>query len=97
MGNKTSLLPILYALFPLRHERDIEPFGGSCAVLLGKDKPDPFEVYNDYNSNLVNLFRCMRDRPAELIREQERFSLSVLAEVPAPQFPGGIQRLEEVF
>ena len=38
-------------------------------MLLGKDKPDPFEVYNDYNSNLVNLFRCMRDRPAELIRE----------------------------
>ncbi len=39
-------------------------------MLLGKDKPDPFEVYNDYNSNLVNLFLCrMRDRPAELIRE----------------------------
>lgn len=38
-------------------------------MLLGKDRPDPFEVYNDYNSNLVNLFRCMRDRPAELIRE----------------------------
>lgn len=57
-------------------------------MLLGKDKPDPFEVYNDYNSNLVNLFRCMRDRPAELIRELG---------VPAPQFPGGIQRLEEIF
>ena len=38
-------------------------------MLLGKDRPDPFEVYNDYNSNLVNLFRCIRDRPAELIRE----------------------------
>lgn len=69
MGNKTSILHILYALFPLKYERYIEPFGGSGAVLLGKDVPDKFEVYNDCNANLVNLFRCMRDRPMEFIRE----------------------------
>lgn len=69
MGNKTSILHILYALFPLNYERYIEPFGGSGAVLLGKKKPDKFEVYNDYNHNLVNLFRCMRNRPLAFIRE----------------------------
>ena len=69
VGNKTSILHILYALFPLKYERYIEPFGGSGAVLLGKEKPDRFEVYNDYNRNLVNLFRCMRDRPLAFIRE----------------------------
>ena len=69
MGNKTSILHILYALFPLKYERYIEPFGGSGAVLLGKKKPDKFEVYNDYNHNLVNLFQCMRDRPVALIEE----------------------------
>lgn len=69
MGNKTSVLRILYALFPLEYERYIEPFGGSGAVLLGKEKPDKFEVYNDYNANLVNLFCCMRERPNALIRE----------------------------
>ncbi len=69
MGNKTSILHILYALFPLNYERYIEPFGGSGAVLLGKKKPDKFEVYNDYNHNLVNLFRCMRDRPLAFIKE----------------------------
>lgn len=69
MGNKTSILHILYALFPLNYERYIEPFGGSGAVLLGKKKPDKFEVYNDYNHNLVNLFRCMRDRPVAFIKE----------------------------
>lgn len=69
MGNKTSILHILYALFPLSYGRYIEPFGGSGAVLLGKAVPDKFEVYNDYNANLVNLFRCMRDRPMEFIRE----------------------------
>lgn len=69
MGNKTSVLHILYALFPLNYERYIEPFGGSGAVLLGKKKPDKFEVYNDYNHNLVNLFCCMRDRPLAFIKE----------------------------
>ena len=69
MGNKTPILRILYALFPLEYERYIEPFGGSGAVLLGKEKPDKFEVYNDYNGNLVNLFCCMRERPMALIRE----------------------------
>ena len=68
MGNKTSILSILYALFPLNYERYIEPFGGSGAVLLGKPVPDRFEVLNDYNRNLVNLYRCMRDRPVEFIR-----------------------------
>ncbi len=69
MGSKAAVLPILYALFPQNYSRYIEPFGGSGAVLLGKAKPAPFEVYNDYNSNLVNLFRCMRDRPMALIQE----------------------------
>lgn len=38
-------------------------------MLLGKEKPDKFEVYNDFNHNLVNLFRCMRDRPLAFVRE----------------------------
>lgn len=68
MGNKTSVLHILYSLFPLNYERYIEPFGGSGSVLLGKLQPDRFEVLNDFNRNLVNLFRCMRDRPVEFVR-----------------------------
>ena len=59
IGNKTSILHILYALFPIGCDRYVEPFGGSGAVLLGKPVPDKFEVFNDYNHNLVNLFRCM--------------------------------------
>lgn len=38
-------------------------------MLLGKTKPDKFEVFNDYNHNLINLFRCMRDRPIAFIKE----------------------------
>ena len=76
VGNKTSILHILYALFPLKYGRYIEPFGGSGAVLLGKAVPDKFEVYNDYNQNLVNLFRCMRERPLAFIKELGFLSLN---------------------
>ena len=63
VGNKSPILHILYAMFPEKHDRYIEPFGGSCAVLLGKREKDKFEVYNDYNHNLTNLFRVMIFRP----------------------------------
>ena len=45
-------------------------------MLLGKPRPDKFEVFNDYNHNLVNLFRCMRDRPMAFIRELGFLSLN---------------------
>ena len=76
MGNKTPILPILYALFPLNYERYLEPFGGSGSVLLGKPWQDSFEAFNDYNGNLINLFRCMRDRPLAFIRELGFLSLN---------------------
>ena len=46
IGTKTTLLPILYSVFPKEFKRFIEVFGGSGAVLLGHDPVD-FEVYND--------------------------------------------------
>ena len=69
VGNKTSILKILYAVFPREYDRYIEPFGGSGAVLLGKPQRDRFEVYNDKNKNIVNLFRVIRKRPGALIQE----------------------------
>ena len=69
VGNKSSILHILYALFPLRYNRFIDVFGGSGSVLLGKARADPFEVYNDFDRNLANLFRCMKERTMAFIRE----------------------------
>lgn len=40
VGNKASILPIIYSLFPLEYGRFVEVFGGSGSVLLGKP-PDP--------------------------------------------------------
>ena len=69
MGNKTAILHILYALFPLKYGRFIDVFGGSGSVLLGNPAVPPFEVYNDFDRNLVNLFNCMKYRTMALIRE----------------------------
>ncbi len=69
VGNKSSLLNILYAVFPLKYGRFVDVFGGSGSVLLGSPYPCPFEVYNDFDRNLVNLFRCMKERTMATVRE----------------------------
>ncbi len=52
---------LIVSLFPLYYERYIEVFGGGGWVLFHKDPGNDFEVYNDFNSLLVNLYRCVRD------------------------------------
>ena len=47
----------------------MDVFGGSGSVLLGKPEIHPFEVYNDFDRNLVNLFHCMKERTMATIRE----------------------------
>lgn len=69
VGNKTAILHILYALFPLKFGRFIDVFGGSGSVLLGNPTVSSFEVYNDFDRNLANLFHCMKDRTIATIRE----------------------------
>ncbi len=69
VGNKTAILHILYALFPPQYGRFIDVFGGSGSVLLGNPEICPFEVYNDFDRNLANLFCCMKERTMAVIRE----------------------------
>jgi len=57
------------ALLPPCHAY-VEVFGGSGAVLLNKPL-SPVEVFNDIDSELVNLFMTVRDHPAEFIRHVE--------------------------
>lgn len=45
----------------------IEPFGGSMAVLLNRNR-SPVEVYNDLDGSIVNLFRVLRENGDELIK-----------------------------
>ena len=57
-------------MFPVQFDRYIEVFGGGGWVLFGKS-PDKkcMEVYNDYNSNLANLFYCVKNRTGAFLRE----------------------------
>ncbi len=60
---------LIVSLFPLYYERYIEVFGGGGWVLFHKPPGNDFEVYNDFNSLLVNLYRCVRDCYKELQKE----------------------------
>ncbi len=63
VGGKKSLRDAVLARFPPYYERYIEVFGGAGWILFHKPPGNDFEVYNDFNSNLVNLYRCVRDNP----------------------------------
>ena len=53
---RNNIVPILS-----RYKRKlyVEPFGGACGLLFGKERE--IEVYNDANQSLVNLFRVLRN------------------------------------
>jgi DNA adenine methylase len=67
IGGKKALRELIVTVFPLYYERYIEVFGGGGWVLFHKNPGNDFEVYNDFNSLLTNLYRCVREQPRELM------------------------------
>lgn len=66
MGGKWRIAQWCISHLP-PHETYVEPFGGSAGVLLQKPR-SRFEVYNDRDEDVVNLFQVLRDQPAALVR-----------------------------
>lgn len=62
IGGKKLLRKNIIKMFPEEKEIDryIEVFGGAGWVLFGKEPSRHLEVYNDVDSNLVNLYRCIK-------------------------------------
>lgn len=69
IGGKSLLAKKIIADFPKNFGRYIEVFGGGASVLFAADKHAKFEIYNDSNGDLVNLFRCVKYHRGELQRE----------------------------
>lgn len=63
-GGKWKLAPWIIAQFP-DHRIYVEPYGGAASVLMRKPRCYA-EAYNDLSDEVVNLFRVVRDRGAEL-------------------------------
>lgn len=76
VGGKKALREMIYQRMPKEFGRYIEVFGGGGWVLFGKPPDTAMEVYNDFNSDLANLFRCVRDRPLALLNELNFFPLN---------------------
>jgi DNA adenine methylase len=67
IGGKFNLLKKLISLIP-EHKTYVEVFGGAGTLLLNKPK-SKVEVFNDVDSDLINLFMVVREKPEEFLRK----------------------------
>ena len=76
VGGKGIIREIVRLLFPPWADRYAEHFVGGGSILFGTPpKPGMVEVINDYDSDLVNFYVCVRDRPFALMDELKRLPL----------------------
>jgi DNA adenine methylase len=66
---KKNLSSWIISNFPEQYEEMtyLEPFGGEISVALNK-KTSKVESINDIDSNLITVYRALRDEPKEFIR-----------------------------
>ncbi len=67
-GGKYVHLDFILPHLPSDAEHFCDVYGGSAAVIINR-APARVETYNDLDTELVNFFAVLRDRPEELIRE----------------------------
>lgn len=65
-GNKTALMPELTSHLPAGM-RLVEPFAGSCAVMMGTDYPQ--YLVADINPDLINLYQVVMNQTDYIITE----------------------------
>lgn len=86
-GSKWGIAKWIISNFPQGYEKMVylEPFFGSGAVFFNKI-PSAVETINDLDSDVVNLFQVLRNRPEELKRQlsltpysREEYDLSFIS------------------
>lgn len=70
-GGKWPIRKLVVSCFP-EHTTYVDVFGGSAAILITKE-PSPGEVFNDKNHEIVNFFRVVKHRPAELVERAKHW------------------------
>ncbi len=60
VGGKKLLRKEICSRFPQNFNKYVEVFGGAAWVLFHKENHADTEIYNDLNSNLTNLFKCVK-------------------------------------
>ena len=78
-GKKTNAAAQVWGLLG-DVQRYIEPFCGSCAVLLNRphDYERRYETINDYDAYLVNMLRAMKFEPRKMAEKVEATPVSKL-------------------
>ena len=74
-GGKSRLLPEIRSVLPKKYNKLIEPFVGAGSVFMGLS-PEEL-VINDYNEELINCYRVIRDDVDALIKELEVLSKKI--------------------
>jgi DNA adenine methylase len=70
-GGKWPIRNLVVSCFP-KHQTYVDVFGGSASILLTKE-PSKGEVFNDKNEEIVNFFRVVKHRPAELVERAKHW------------------------
>ena len=70
VGGKRQLLSEIKPLIPKRITTYVEPFLGGGAVLF--DMQPKKAVINDYNSELINVYKIVKDNPVKLLELLEK-------------------------
>lgn len=70
IGGKRALRNEILQRMPADIGRYIEVFGGAGWVLFGREPSSKvMEVFNDYDAELVNIYRCIKYHPDALQHE----------------------------
>ena len=70
VGGKAQLMWAIQMLLPTHYKTLVDVFGGSGTVTMCRPiQRGCMEVYNDFNSDLTNLFCCVKNRTMALLLE----------------------------
>ncbi len=75
VGGKRAIRHDILSRFPREYDRYIEVFGGGGSILFAKPVTN-FEVYNDFNNNLTNMFDVVKKKLMSFLKELDYFPMN---------------------